>query len=137
MLFGRKKPARKVKKERSKNVPFTREQVKALPVRKTELIESSPADRTLKKPTFKEGVITHSGFTSSGDDQNVSARASDRKKLRPNNRKTTPGRQTMIVPIMVHKETKFGIVMQNTGQVRKAYLGNPNIKNQAFLRFDK
>lgn len=118
-----------------KNVPLTREQIKALPVRKTHLEPTTNAHGN--KLTFLKEVVDVSGFTPTGEFPTNMERRMDREKVKPNNRKTTRGRKTMTVVIRERQKTKVGTVLVNTGKMRKVALSNPNIKNQAFKKYDK
>lgn len=113
------------KKSPGKIYPFTRAEIQAMPVRKSVL---EPDGRGGLKET-----VTFSGFTPS----RVNYENINIPKRRPNNRKVTPGRQKMNVPVMVDEKTKWGVVKRNTGKVKTVYLANPMIKTQIYLSFDK
>lgn len=111
-----------------KNKPLTREEVKALPVIKQQLVPDGRGG--LKLQTDFNGFTCTALFP-------TNAERRPGKSLRPNNRKVTPGRQMMHVDKMHIRQTKFGPVMERTGSTKKVYLKNKNIKNQFYLYFDR
>jgi hypothetical protein len=116
-----------------KNVPLTRDQVKKLPVRKTHT--ETFTDKHGKQRTRE--AVDVPGFTVTGEFPNNAERRKMGKKVRPSNRKTTPGRRIAHVPVMTEIETKYGKVKAPTGKTRKVFSTNRDIRSQAFKIFDK